>query len=150
MTDNEAYNEINTLVETAWTTNVPAVAGTDGNELRFKGKELKENPTGFWGRVTQDILGQPIRSHADETTFGTIKKRYETFGTCTVLINAPKSLKNANKRGFDIAQVVRDAFRKAGQWGEVWYLNPRINSLIDDGTNYRWNVVADFRYDTIM
>lgn len=156
MTDSEAYNFIFGLVATAWAAGVPAIAADSGTgkpddpyELRFKGKEDKDNPSGFWAWSKQDIVEQEIRSMSDENTFGMAQKRYETFGISITTVYAPKSLWNASKRGFQIAQVIRDAFRANGQAGAVWFQNARINTLVDDDINYRWNVVADFRYDTI-
>lgn len=148
-TDVQARDAINTVVNTAWNASVPAIAGAVGNELRFQGKELPTNPVGYYARVGQSIIGQPIVSMADENTFGNNKRRYETFGLAIVQLFAPKSAVNGFKNGLSIASVVRDAFRSAGQTGEVWYEDAKISSLPDDGASWRWNVTATFRYDEI-
>lgn len=147
LTDLQASDEINALVSTAWD-GATALVGPN-NELRYKGKSERTNPPSYWGRVSQQIVAQPTASMADENTFGSARKRYETFGLVFVQVFAAKSDANAHRKGFQLSELVRDAFRRAGQSGSVWYENARINPLTDDGSNYRWNVVAEFRYDTI-
>lgn len=148
LSDTEALAEINITVENAWTAGVPSIAGSAGHSLRFKGKK-EANPAGYWARVSADRIASPLASLADETTFGNNKKRYETTGVVFVQVYAPKSENNSFKKGLQIAEIVRDAFRSAGQAGSVWYEDARINDLPDDGSSWRWNVVATFRYDTI-
>ena len=151
MTDKEATDEINTLVLTAWDAGALAAIENDTlGTLEWQGRTSEEKPDGFWARVTQQIVSQAQRSLADENTFGANQKRYETHGVVTVQVFGPSRSKNAFRKGDALASLLRDAFRTAGQTGNVWYSNARKRYLTMDGAELRWNVVAEFSYDTIV
>jgi len=149
MTDAEALASIITTVQTAWMADVPAIADPNPYTLLRAGKERTGgNPAGYWARIVPTIVVQPLASFADENTFGAHKKRYQTYGFVTVQVFAPKSF-GSDTKGRQIGEVIRDAFRADGQRGDVGYSNSRINRLPDDGGSWRFNVICDFRYDTI-
>lgn len=150
VTDRQASDEINAMLLTAW--NAGALAAIENDtlgELEWKGKVKVQKSGGFWARVSQQIVSQPQKSLADETTFGANKKRYETIGVVTVQVFAPIEVRNGYRKGDGLASLIRDAFREVGQGGEVWYRNSRKVALVDDGKEHRWNVIAEFSYDTI-
>lgn len=151
VTDSEASDYINAVVNDAWK-NAAAQTAIENDtlgEVEWKGKVVVQKSGGFWSRVSQQIVSQPQRSLADETTLGANKKRYETHGTVTVQVFAPTETRNSFRKGFKLAQYLRDAFRKAGQGGEVWFQHSRLNGGSNRGNEYQWNVVAEFSYDTI-
>lgn len=151
MTDSEAQDEINTLVNTTWATGgLTAIENDTLGILEWQGRTSEEKPDGFWARVSHQIVDQSQRSLADENTFGANQKRYETHGITTVQVFGPSRAKNAFRKGDALASLLRDAFRTAGQSGSVWYVNARKRYLTMDGAELRWNVVAEFSYDTIV
>lgn len=150
-TDKQAADEINGVVLTAWTAGaVTAIEGDIVGGLFWQGKPEKEKPGNFWARVTQQIVTQPQKSIVDENTFGASKKRYETFGFVTVQVFAPEASKNAFRKGDALASLLRDAFRRSGQGGEVWFKNSRKMHQGNTKGELQWNVVAEFSYDTIV
>lgn len=150
MTDSEARDEMYAVMNTAWNAGaITAIAAPASINIRFVGIPLEE-PTGYWVRISSQIIEQLLASMADETTFGNNKRRYETSGIVFAQLFAPKSEKNAYDKGFRVAQILRNAFRSHGQSGNVTFTNARINPLSEDGSSYKWNVVADFSYDTVQ
>lgn len=150
ITDIQAMDEINAVIKATWTADAPGIVGT-ANELRFQSLEKKDPPSPkiFWGRVSQQVVSQLLASMADETTFGQNKRRYETIGLVFVQIFGPKSVRNAFRLGTRLASAVRDGLSGHGTSGSVEFAAMRVQALPDDGESYRWNVVAEFSYDTI-
>lgn len=149
VTDEQAYDEIQGVVQTTWDAGIAALVGATANELRFKGAEKTAPATGFWGFVYQQIVAQVLASFSDQDTFGQSKRRYRTFGNAIVQVWAPKGIYDAHRIGRAISSMLRDGFRAWGQQGNVIFLNMQYTSLPDDGQAYRWNVTAEFEYDTI-
>jgi hypothetical protein len=149
ITDTQAAAEIESIVTTAWA-GVAAIAGAAGNELRIEGDEKGTNPSGYWARLSIQIVSQELASFSDENTYGANQRRYETVGLVFIQLFAPKSKASSYDNGRLIAALVRDALRTAGVSGNVWFENVRVNPLTPDGTNYRWNIVGDIRYDTLQ
>lgn len=150
VTDLQARDEINTMLDAAWVAGGATAVGEAVIDLRWKGRKIKDEPQGFWAHVSHNIVTQRQVSMADERTFGANQKRYETAGFTTVQVFAPMDRRNGSEKGFKLASMLRDAFRAAGRSGNVWFENMRINDLPDDGTSHRWNVISEFKYDTIV
>lgn len=149
VTDEQAYNEINRVIQVNWDAGIAALSGATPNELRFKGAEKGDPADGFWGFVSQQIVEQTLASFSDQDTLGQSKRRYRTYGNAFVQVFAPKGIYDAHRLGRAIASMVRDGFRAWGQQGNVTFLNMQYSPLPDDGEAYRWNVTAEFEYDTI-
>lgn len=149
ITDIEAMDEINDVVFTAWTANIAAIVGSSSSELRFESFEKGAVPDRkFTAIVLQQIVTQDLASFSDENTL-TSKRRYETKGLVFGQVFAPKSIKNAYKTGLKVGGLIRDAFRAWGSQGDVWFQNARVTKVTDDLESYRFNVIADYSYDTI-
>lgn len=71
--------------------------------------------------------------------------RYQTNGFVWVQIFAPKG--DGGLAGRAAAQLLLSAFRAARM--AVWFRNVRMNELGSDGAWTRYDVKADFEYDTV-
>lgn len=149
MTDDEARDETNAMLNVAWELTAASIVGAAVEEIRWKGRKSTEEPQGYWARVSHRIISQTLVSMVDDGP-GASKRRYETLGQSTVQMFAPMSDRNGSNKGFLLASMMRDAFRAAGVNGNVWFRNPHVDDLPDDGSSHRWNVISDFQYDTIV
>lgn len=74
-------------------------------------------------------------------------KRWERGGFLIVQLFTPA--KEGQNLSDDLASIIRGAFEGYSTPSGVWFRNPRINEVGQDGTWYQVNIFVDFLYDEI-
>lgn len=147
LTPQQARKEMFALVNSAWQAGATAIVGYVP-EIRYQGVELPALPgtDKFWARASTDNVTTRQASHkADEP--GVSDVVYETLGFITLQIFAPMKSADSWEKGELLSELGQRMFMASETAGGVWFRNPRIRQLDNDGTWYRWNVLADYQFD---
>jgi len=126
---------------------VPTIVGSLG--FRFKG-EPNPNPIpsdSFTVRTSIKTVTGTLSAHVTSDD-GQSKKQFTATGLIFISIFAPLN-KNDYIKGGNIAQAAKTMLELSETSRNVWFRNVRINELDDEDSNYGWNVVGEFTYDTI-
>ena len=126
---------------------VPLIVGSI--DFRFQG-EPNPNPisaSGFTARTSLRTETGNLSAHVTEDD-GKSKKQFTAVGLIFVSIFAPLT-KNDYIKGGRIAQAAKTMLELSETSSNVWFRSVRINELPEEASNYGWNVVGEFTYDTI-
>lgn len=136
-------------VNTLWGSGAAAIAGSTP-EIRWQGVELPTLPGSdkYWMRVSTENVTTRQKGHRIEDP-GISKVVYQTNGFITLEIFAPMNSRESFSRGELLAELGQCMFMATQIGGEIWFRNPRIRPLNNDGTHYRWNVIADYQFDQV-
>jgi hypothetical protein len=74
---------------------------------------------------------------------------YDNLGYITLQIFAPMNSPLAWSKGELLAELGQCMFMAAETSGGIWFRNPRIRTLDNDGSWYRWNVIADYEFSQV-
>lgn len=144
----QAASEINSTFWLAWKAGSAAIAGYIP-EVRWQNIEKSPIPDAskFWARVSLQSGGE---RQATLTTDCSVagKRRYRCDGRVVVQIFCPKSLSTSAATGQQLADLAKNAFRKAPESNLNFY-DAWIKELSPEAEYYRFNVIADFQYDEI-
>lgn len=148
-TPQQARKEIFARIQTCWDAGAAAIVGTVP-EMRYQGVEEKGLPgaANFWARASTQLATTRQRGHQQLDDGGTIPF-YETDGALFVQIYAPMKAPSSYAKGELLAALAQRMFMGATTASGVWFRNPRINELPNDGTWYRWNVIADYQFSQV-
>jgi hypothetical protein len=116
-------------------------------EIRYQGVEKAELPGAdkFWLRAKTTNVTTRQRGHqVDEP--GVSKVVYDTFGFITLELSAPMKSPSSYAKGELLSELGQCMFMASDTPGGVWFRNPRIIILDNDGTWYRWDVIADYQF----
>lgn len=118
-------------------------------ELRFQGLELSGIPgaTSFWARASTQLVTTRQAAHAMPEAPDGSNVVYETHGLVFLQIFAPMKNPEAWAKGELLAQVGQRMFMASETSSAVWFRNPRMVELQNDGTWYRWNVIAEYQFN---
>lgn len=150
LTYQQARKEMFAFVDAAWAGKSGAIVGGADPELRYQGFELPEKPKAdeFWAflQATTVTSRQAGFQEAGDAPDGVV---FATYGFLTMTIFAPMGSQKKYARGELLAELGQCMFMATSTPGQVWFRNPRINELKNDGTWYRWNVLADYQFDQV-
>jgi hypothetical protein len=136
-------------VDAAWQAGAAAIASYVP-EIRYQG--LEEGPlpgaNKFWMRASTQGVMNPQRGHRMPIT-GISKPVYDNMGFITLQIFAPMNSPDSYAKGELLAQLGQGIFMASEVGGAIWFRNPRIRELDNDGTWYRWNVIADYQFSQV-
>jgi len=142
ITYNDAIDTVFGIVNGAW-------AGSQNilgyiPQIRWQGKEVAAKPPVnlLWARVSAQIITDQLASLAGVDG----KRLYHAEGLVYVQFFAPRtdpSLKLARQ----LAQYIREFFRKESSDGNMWFKNAKIVELQPTSTAYPINLSANFEYD---
>jgi hypothetical protein len=132
-----ARNEIFAIFNTAWvaagdyTVLWPDVAGTP--------PEGSEDP---WARVQLNhVLG-------NQNGFGPIaQKRWNREGF--LLVQVFTAIGKGGTQNYQLCQSIVDAYQGVTTDSGIWFRNPRINEVGNDGHYYQNNAIVDFEYQQV-
>lgn len=142
-----ARKEMFALVDAAWQAGAGAIVGTVP-EVRYQGVEKKDLPGAdkYWMRASTQNVMTKQKGHSLPVA-GVSDVVYQTEGFITLQIFAPMNSPAAYAKGELLSALGQRMFMASETPGAVWFRNPRIRELDNDGTWYRWNVIADYQFD---
>lgn len=146
MTPQNARKEIFARIGGCWTAHAPAIVDPLP-EMRYQGVEEAALPgaTKFWARASTQLV---TTRQSAFVTDGDVPIEYATAGVVFVQIFAPMK-PNGYAKGELLAELAQRMFMQGETPSGVWFRNPRINELANDGTWYRWNAIADFQFNQV-
>lgn len=148
MAPSTARKEIFALVDSVWTDKAPAIVGAaSAPVIRWQGDEEGALPGGteFWMRAsTQGVDTEQSGFAVGEHTQSGV--RFTTTGIVILQLFAPMK-GDGYAKGELLAALGQCMFMASHTPSGVWFRRPRINELENDGTWYRWNVIADYQFD---
>lgn len=145
-----ARKSILALIAAGWAAKAPAiVGGATSPELRYQGDERGALPGSgkFWARASTQLA--TTRQSAFVMDNSPSPVGFTTAGIVAVQVFAPMTERGSYAKGELLAEALQCMFMATETATGVWFRNPRINELVDDGTWYRWNVLADFQFNQV-
>ena len=120
-------------------------------EIYWRNKERADKPASdkFWCRVTvyTELEEQANISVANA---GAYAKRWTTSGIVMIQLFCPRAVKNSDKLGQQLSNIIKLCYRGKTTDGGIWFRNARINDGLEpEELFYRFNIVADFEYDEL-
>lgn len=117
-------------------------------EIRWQGVEEGALPGAdkFWMRVGTNTVTTRQSGHMSPDAPGGSPVVYDTYGFITLQMFAPMKGKDTWSKGELLSELGQRMFMASETGGGVWFRNPRIRELNNDGTWYRWNVIADYQF----
>lgn len=147
ITPQEARKEIFARVKACWTAGANAIVGYTP-EIRWQGIEEGELPgaSKFFMRASTTGVTTRQSGHQCPDDPGGSPVVYDTYGFVTLQIFAPMKGKDNWSKGELLSELGQRMFMASETGGGVWFRNPRIRELNNDGTWFRWNVLADYQF----
>ncbi len=148
LTPQEARKELFAKVNECWQANSAAIVGYIP-EIRWQGIEEGKIPGAdkFWMRAGTTTVTTRQRGHRLPDGPEGSPVIYTTFGFITLQVFAPMNSRTSWSKGELLSELGQRMFMASETGGGVWFRNPRIRELNNDGTWYRWNVIADYQFD---
>jgi hypothetical protein len=117
-------------------------------EIRWQGLEEGSLPgTGrYWMRASTQNVITTQAAHAI-TEVGVSDVIYRTVGFVTLQVFAPMSVRGSYEKGELLSDIGQRMFMATETASAVWFRNPRIRELANDGSWHRWNVISDYEFD---
>lgn len=150
-TPQNARKEIIARFDAVWNDKAPAiVAPDDAPVIRYQGVEKGALPGAkkYWVRFGTTLVtteeGGYVQGDGPEQS----PVAFETYGFLTAQLFAPM-IGDGHTKGELLAELAQCMFMRYETPSGVWFRNPRINGLENDGTWYRWNIIVDFRFSQI-
>lgn len=147
MAPQTARKEMFALVTKCWKLRAPAIVGYVP-EIRFQGVEEGALPGAdkFWMRASTKSVTTRQSGHRSVDFGGADDVVYDSYGFITLQMFAPMKGKDTWNKGELLSELGQRMFMASETGSGVWFRNPRINDLNNDGTWYRWNVIADYQF----
>ncbi len=130
--------------------NANAAAATDVGTVPviiYEDREtsIPANGTAWVELVIRNNAGQQASLSGDVQG----SRAFRDFGIVTAQVRAPEL--TGRTVADQLAQVARDAFegQTAGDRGEIWFRDVRINEFGEENNWFRIDVLADFEYDRV-
>jgi hypothetical protein len=149
----QARKQMFALVDGVWNAKAAAIVGGSDPyvpHIRYQGAEEGALPGAdkFWMRCSTQGVMNPQRGHRMPET-GISQPVYDNIGFITLQIFAPMKVGESYAKGELLAELGQCMFMASETGGSVWFRNPRIRELDNDGTWYRWNVIADYQFSQV-
>lgn len=150
LTPQQARKEMFALVASTWAAKAPAIV-TPAPEIRYQGIEKAALPGAdkFWMRVGTTTVTTRQSGHRSPDGPEGSPVVYDTYGFITLQMFAPMKDRDSWNKGELLAELGQCMFMASETGGGVWFRNPRIRELNNDGTWYRWNVIADYQFSQV-
>jgi hypothetical protein len=150
LTYQQARKEMFAKVNTCWAEKAPAIVNPIP-EIRWQGIEEGALPGAdkFWMRASTTTVTTRQSGHASPDSPEGSPVVYDTYGFITLQIFAPMKGKDSWSKGELLSEVGQRMFMASETAGGVWFRNPRIRELNNDGTWYRWNVISDYQFSQV-
>lgn len=148
MAPSNARREMFARLADCWDAKAPAIVQGPAPEIRWQGEEEGPLPGGlkFWARCSTAGV-DTAQSGFSTDEVGQNGARFTTTGVIIVQVFAPMKNRGSYAKGELLAALAQRTFMAAHTPSGVWFRRPRINELDNDGTWYRWNVIADYTFD---
>jgi hypothetical protein len=146
----EARDEMFGMFTDAFLAGAPAIAG-ETVEIRYQGVNNATLPSvnKYWVRLsTKNVLGAQTAFVSPDAP-GQSAKEYTSEGLIFVELFGPMTKADAFDRLGKLAELAQGIFQSAETSSSVWFRRVRINDLPDDGKAWRFNVVAEYKFDTL-
>lgn len=145
----DARKEMFALVAAEWAAKSSAVVGYVP-EVRYQGIEIGALPGAnkHWMRVSTQTVTTQQRGHRMPEA-GVSEPVYDNIGFITLQIFSPMASRDSYAKGELLAELGQCMFMASETGGSIWFRNPRIRELDNDGTWYRWNVIADYQFSQV-
>ena len=149
-TPQQARKEIFTRINDCWQARAGIIVGGPVPEARWQGEEKPGKPDKdkYWIRSSTQLVTTRQAGHREPPAPGQSLAFFDTFGVVFVQVFAPMKT-GAYAKGELLGELLQNAFMATETPSGVWFRNPRINELENDGTWYRWNVIADFQFNQV-
>jgi len=149
LTPQNARKELFQLVYGVWINKSAAIIGYIP-EIRYQGLEKAGLPGAdkYWMRASTNTVATQQRGHTVPQE-GISKAVYDNFGFITLQVFAPMKSTDSYAKGELLAELGQCMFMASETSGSIWFRNPRIRELDNDGTWYRWNVIADYQFSQV-
>jgi hypothetical protein len=150
LTPQEARKEMFAKVDRCWKARAPAIVDPIP-EIRWQGVEEGALPGAnkYWMRVGTQMVTTVQSGHQSAEADVADDVVYDTYGFITLQMFAPMKGKGTWDKGELLSQVGQRMFMASETGGGVWFRNPRIVEVKNDGTWYRWNVIADYQFSQV-
>lgn len=150
LTPQEARKEMLAKVNTCWQAGAGSIVGYVP-EIRWQGIEKANLPGAdkFWMRAgTTNVTTRQSGHQMPDAPNGS-PVVYDTYGFITLQIFAPMKGGEGWSKGELLSELGQRMFMASETGGGIWFRNPRILNLNNDGTWYRWNVIADYQFSQV-
>lgn len=149
LTPQQARKQLLAHVQNCWNAGAAAIVDYIP-EIRFQGVEVPELPGAdkYWMRCSTNTVATPQRGHRMPEV-GISKPVYDNIGFITLQLFAPMKSPESYAKGELLAELGQGMFMASETGGSIWFRNPRIRELDNDGTWYRWNVIADYQFSQV-
>ena len=146
-----ARKSIFSLIDTKWQAKAPAIVGGAAPEIRYQGAEKAEKPaaSAYWMRAGTQTATTRQTAYIDPEAPGQSPPEFTTDGVVILQLFAPMTGPGSYAKGELLAEAAQCMFMATQTSEGVWFRNPRINELENDGTWYRWNIIADFQFNQV-
>ncbi|MAS67377.1 MAG: hypothetical protein CMK82_11355 [Pseudomonadales bacterium] len=150
LTPQQARKEMFALVATTWAAKAGAIVSPIP-EVRYQGVEEAKVPGAdkFWMRAGTTTVTTRQSGHALPEGPDGSPVVFTNYGFITLQIFAPMKGKDVWAKGELLAELGQCMFMASETGGSVWFRNPRIREINNDGTWFRWNVIADYQFDQV-
>lgn len=147
LTPQQARKEMFALVDECWKARAAAIVGYIP-EIRWQGVEEPKLPGAdkFWMRVGTTTVTTRQSGHQMPDAPDRSPVVYDNHGFITLQQFAPMKGRDVWSKGELLSELGQRMFMASETGGAVWFRNPRIRELNNDGTWYRWNVIADYQF----
>lgn len=144
-----ARKQLFAKVQTCWDARANAIVGYIP-EIRYQGAEVGPVPSAdkYWMRASTQTVSNHQRGFRMPEA-GVSKVVYENIGIITLQLFAPMNSPEAYAKGELLAELGQGMFMASETGGSIWFRNPRIRNLDNDGTWWRWNVIADYQFSQV-
>ncbi len=138
-----------THIQTCWDAGAGAIVGYVP-DIRFQGVEEGALPGAdkYWMRVSTQGVANPQRGHRVNEP-GVSKPVFDNLGFITLQLFAPMKSVDSWEKGELLSELGQGMFMASDIGGGIWFRNPRIRQNDNDGTWYRWNVIADYQFSQV-
>lgn len=149
LTPQEARKQMFALVADTWAAKSEPIVGYLP-EIRYQGLEEAELPGAdkFWMRASTQTVTTRQSGHRMPEVGGS-PVVFTNFGFITLQVFAPMKARSSWAKGELLSELGQCMFMASETGGSVWFRNPRIREIQNDGTWYRWNVIADYQFDQV-
>lgn len=150
LTPQQARKEMFAKVDECWKAHSTPIVGYIP-EMRWQGVEEGKLPGAdkFWARTGLTTVTTRQSGHQCPDDPDGSPVVYDTYGFITIQVFAPMKGKDVWSKGELLSELGQRMFMASETGGGVWFRNPRIRELNNDGTWFRWNVLSDFQYSQV-
>lgn len=143
----QARKDVFSLVDAAWNAQAGAIVGGSVPEMRYQGVEKSTAPDNgaYWARSSTQSVTTVQKGFRQNTSNSPVI--FTTNALVFIQIFAPMKVAGSWAIGELLGKLGQCMFMASDTQTGVWFRNPRVLEINNDGTWYRWNVVSNFQFD---